>query len=112
MALGLIDGEEALFIAATTLHVVGENMAGRSEAARPSRDPCNRLGRAHLWRTGSRRRVHLCTRHVDAAIFGARRRRPTRVCLQRMYDVADAGISWTHARRPTRVSFNTRMTWL
>src|SRR3954463_1323608 len=48
---------------------------------------------------------------VDAAIFGVRRGRLTRVYLPRAYDVADAGISWTHARRPTRVSFNARVTW-
>src|SRR5436190_23587767 len=109
MALGLIDGEEALFIAATTLHVVGENMAGRTEAASPSRDPCNRLGRGHLWRTGSRRRVHLCTRHVDATISRRTQGKADARMASRAYDVANAGISWTHARRPTRVSFHARV---
>src|SRR5436190_1903353 len=60
----------------------------------------------------SRRRVHLCTRRCRRGhLWHARKGRPTRVCLQHAYDVADAGISWTHARRPTRVSFNARVTW-
>ena len=92
MALGLIDGEEALFIAATTLHVVGENMAGRTEAASPSRDPCNRLGRGHLWRTGSRRHVHLCTRRCRRGhLLDARREADAGIFLDAPEEV-DAGI--------------------
>src|SRR4051812_41027090 len=54
--------------------------------------PVTALDAAIFVASNSRRRVHLCTRHVDAAIS------------RRAQGKANAGITWTRARRPTRVS--------
>src|SRR3954468_20993080 len=100
---GLIEGGEALFIAKPPPHVApdrGENVALKMKAAGPSLELCNCLRRGHLWRSGSRRRMHLCTR------------RSRRGHLWPMRGKADAGMTW-----PTRASFgraqeaDARMTW-
>src|SRR5947208_12357294 len=108
---GLIEGGEALFIAKPPPHVSsrrGGERGLKGGGGRTKSQLCNRLGRAHLWRSGSRRRVHLCTRQsrrghlwptrgkADAGITW-----PMRASLgrteggRRVCDVADAGISWT-----------------
>src|SRR4051812_37881455 len=75
------------------------------EAAGPSLEFCNCLGRGYLWRSGSRRCVHLCTRRSRRSHLwpmrgkpDARMTWPMRASFgraqggRRAYDVADAGI--------------------
>src|SRR3954470_5503727 len=62
---GLIDGGMTSFIAKPPPHVApdrGGERGLKDGGGRTKSQLCNRLGRAHLQRSGSRRRVHLCTR--------------------------------------------------
>src|SRR3954470_16180721 len=99
----LIDGGEALIIAKPPPHVAphrGGERGLKDGGGRTMSQLCNRLKRAHLWRSGSRRRVHLCTH------------RSRRGHLWPTQGKADAGMTW-----PTRASFgraqeaDARMTW-
>ena len=112
---GLIEGGEALFIAKPPPHVAphrGGERGLKDGGGRTKSQLCNRLKRAHLWRLGSRQRVHLCTRRsrrghlwpmqgkADAGMTW-----PTRASFGRTQG-ADARMTW-----PTRVSLDARMTW-
>ena len=124
---GLIEGGEALFIAQPPPHVAphrGGERGLKDGGGRTKSQLCNRLGRAHLLRSGSRRRVHLCTRRSRRGHLWPMRGKanagmtwPMWASLGRTQggrcacDVADAGILWMRGRRPTRVSFHARMTW-
>src|SRR3954462_11895867 len=91
---GFIEGGAALFIAKPPPHVAphrGGERGLKDGGGRTKSQLCNRLGRAHLWRSGSRRRVHLCTRRSRRGHLW-----PTRV-------KADAGMTW-----PTRASLDAR----
>src|SRR5438270_5112099 len=84
-----IKGGEALFIAKPPPHVAprrGGERGLKEGGGRIESQLCNRLRHTHLWRSGSRRRVHLCTRRSRRGHLW-----PTR-------GKADAGMTW-----PTRV---------
>src|SRR3954471_3142735 len=122
---GLIERGEALFIAKPPPHVAprrGGEIGLKDGGGRIKSQLCNHLGRAHLWRSGSRRRVHLCTRRSRRGHLWPTRGKadagmtwPTRASLgcmhggRRACDVADAGISWTHAREGRRAYLSTRV---
>src|SRR3954463_4175470 len=105
----LIDGGEALFIAKPPPHVAphrGGERGLKDGGGRTKSQLCNRLGRAHLWRSGSRRRVHLYTRRSRRGHLWPTREKPdARITWPTRVS------SWTRAKRPTRVSSPARMTW-
>src|SRR4051812_27343745 len=86
---GFIGGGEALFIAETSLHVAldrGGERGWKNAGVKTQSRPLKLLGRAHLCNAGNRGDACIFARvYAGAAIFGARRRRPTRVCLSRAH---------------------------
>src|SRR3954465_8461756 len=92
----LIEGGEALFIDKPPPHVApyrGGERGSKDGGGRTKSQLCNRLGRAHLWRSGSRRRVYLCMRRSRRGHLWPMRGKP------------DARMTW-----PTRASFGRAQT--
>src|SRR3954464_331602 len=75
---GFIEGGEALFIAKPPPHVAphrGGERGLKDGGGRTKSQLCNRLRCTHLWRSGSRRHVHLCTRRSRRGHLCTRRSR-------------------------------------